>query len=467
MDQHSSKGKNQGQTLSERFDSLASQNGLKDFGKQDFLQLIAHHRDEENWEEALHVSEAALRIHLLDAEFLGEKADLLLEQHRAEEAMEILPLLEQIGADEIRVSCLRAKALFQNGDIELARILLGEVRQFAPKSKLPEILLLEASLLNKLDLKVEAYMALKEVLLVDPRNRTALERIWLASESSRNQKDSLSLHQSILDKDPYNALAWFNSGQALYYLLRFEEALEAFEYAAMIESDFKLSYAFAAEVSLAIGQPKRALKSLYDIMQRTTPDAGLLKLAGQAYMALENTAKARQYYLHARNLDPLDDELYAQLGKIYMLEGKPGIAARYFERAVNLDDRNEEYLIELARAWKTEGRAAEAEACFVRATEVAPEVPEPWIHYAEYQWDLEAFQSILDLTEEAMEHTWGAGICFIRAAALFRLGLRKEALRTMEEALEEHYEEHAVFFRYLPEYRNDKDIRAILRYFAA
>lgn len=466
MDQHSAKGDQQGKTLAERFEQLAREKDLKTLRKQDFLQLIAHHRGEENWDEALTVSEAALRIHILDVELLYEKADLLLEQQRSDEAMEIIPLLEQVGADEIRISCLRAKALFQGGDIELARILLGEVRQYAPKSKLPEILLLEASLLNKIDLKQEAYLALKEVLLLDPRNRTALERIWIASESSRNQKDSLALHQQILDKDPYNALAWFNSGQALYFLLRFEEALEAFEYAAMIEPGFKLAFAYAAEVSLAIGQPKRALKSLYDIMQRTSPEAGLLKLSGQAYLALENHSKARQYFLHARNLDPLDDELYSQLGKIYMIEGKPAIAARYFERAVNLDDRNEDHLIDLARAWKSEGRTAEAEACFVRATEVAPEVPEPWLHYAEYQWEIEAYDAILDLTEEALENTWGAGICYIRAAALFRLGRKKEALRAMEEALEEHYEEHATFFRYLPDYREDKDIRAILRYFA-
>lgn len=468
MDQHSGNDNpRKGKSLAQRFEALAGEKDFKTLGKQDFLQLIAHHRGEENWEEALSVSEVALRIHILDVELLSEKADLLLEQQRPDEAMEIIPLLEQVGADEIRVSCLRAKALFQSGDIELARILLGEVRQFAPKSKLPDILLLEASLLHKIDLKQEAYQALKEVLLIDSRNRLALERIWLASESSRNQRDSLALHQRILDKDPYNALAWFNSGQALYFLLRFEEALEAFEYAAMIEPNFKLSFAYAAEVSLAIGQPKRALKSLYDIMQRTSPESGLLKLSGQAYLALENHAKARQYFLHARNLDPLDDELYSQLGKIYMIEGKPGIAARYFERAVNLDDRNEDYLIYLAGAWKSEGRTAEAEACFVRATEVAPEVPEPWIHYAEYHWESEAYDAIIELTEEALENTWGAGLCFIRAAALFRLGKRKEALRTMEEALEEHYEEHAMFFRYLPEYRDDKDVRAILRYFAS
>ena len=55
--------------------------------------------------------------------------------------------------------------------------------------------------------------------------------------------------------------------------------------------------------------------------------------------------------------------------------------------------------------------------------------------------------------DEALENTWGAGLYFIRAAALFKLGKRKEALRNMEEALEEGYEEHAVFFKYLPDYR--------------
>jgi tetratricopeptide (TPR) repeat protein len=464
--QHSN-SENTLEILANRFELLSNEDQLHLFGKQDFIQLIQLHREEDNWADALALCETALQIHLLDTELLSQRADLLIEQKRPEEALEVLALLEQVNADETLTACIRIRALFQLGEVELARVMISELKLNAPESRMVEILHLEATMLSKCDLKEEAYQTLKLILQRDGKNRPALEKIWLASESTRNQKDSLAFHLQLINKDPYNGLAWFNAGQAYYYLLKYEEALEAFEYAGMIESQFSLTFCYAAEVALAIGQPKRALKNLYDILQRTSPEAGILKLMGQSYQALQNTVKARQYYLLARNIDPMDDEVYFQLGKIYMLECKPAIAARYYERAVNLDDRNEDYMIELAEAWVAEGRNAEAEACYVRATETAPEIPEPWIRFAEYQFRQEAYDSILSLTDEALENTWGAGLYFIRAAALFKLGKRKEALRNMEEALEEGYEEHAVFFKYLPDYRTDKDIKAILRYFAS
>lgn len=451
--------------LVDRFAHLRDQEQLHLFAKRDFLDLIEHHKGQMEYAEALTVSDFALTIHLLDAELLMLKTDLLLENKRPQEALAMMSLLEKVCPDEISILCLRARAMFQLDENELARALLAGAKSWAPTSRMAEILLLEASLLQRTGEKEEAYQRYKEILTLEPRNRTALEKIWLASESSRNQKDSLAFHLVIIDRDPYNGMAWFNCGQAYYYLLRYEEALEAFEYAGMLEPQFSLAFCYAAEVALAIGQPKRALKNLYDILQRSH-DPGILKLMAQSYQALQIPGKARQYFLQARNLDPLDDDTYYQLGKIYMHEGKPSIAARYFERAVNLDDRNEEYMLALAEAWYQEGRTGEAEACMVRATEIAPEIPEPWIRYALVHWQREDWDGTLHILEDALEHTWDSGIYYLMAAAQIKKGQRKEAFRSLEEALGEGYESHDVFFTYLPDMKQDKDVKAILRYFA-
>jgi len=453
-------------TLISSYESLAKNGQLDRMNKTDILILIAHFREEDSWSEALRLSEEALAIHRMDKELLTHQIEILLEYKRPGEAMEQLAVLEQAGGDEITCTCLRIKAMTQMDEVEMARVLLPELKYRAPQNRMTEIHLLEAQVHARSGDQDAAYHSYKEVLRIEPRHRTALERIWLASESSRNQKDSLQFHQELIDQDPYNGMAWFNAGQAYYYLLRYEEAMEAFEYAGLLEPHFKLTFCYAAEVALAIGDPKRALKSLYDIQQRIQPDGEILKQIAQAYQALENPAKARQYFLLARNLTPLDDEIYYQLGKIYMLEKKPSIAARYFERAVNLDDRNEDYMTGLAEAWLAEGKPAEAEACYVRATELAPELPESWSRYAQFKYNQEAYAEVIALLDEAVEHTWGASLYFIRAAAEFRLNQRKQALRSLEEALSEDMDEQEVLFTCAPELRNDKDVKAILRYFA-
>lgn len=452
-------------TLLTSYETLSKAGQLDRMSKSDILVLIAHFREEDDWNEALRLSEEALTIHRMDGELLTHQIEILLECKRPGEAMELLAILEQSGGDEITSACMRIKAMTQMDEVDMARVLLTELKYRVPKSRMAEIHLLEAQVCSRNGDQHAAYTAYKEVLKIQPRNRTALERIWLASESSRNQKDSLQFHLELIDQDPYNGMAWFNAGQAHYYLLRYEEAMEAFEYAGLLEPQFKLTFCYAAEVALAIGEPKRALKNLYDIQQRIEPDGEILKQIGQCYQAMENPSKARQYFLLARNLNPLDEEIYYQLGKIYMLEKKPGVAARYFERAVNLDDRNEDYITGLAEAWLADGKPAEAEACFVRATELAPELPESWVRYAEFKFSQGAYTEVITLMEEAIESTWGAGLYFIQAAAEFRMNKRKQALRSLEEALSEGVEEHEVLFTYIPELREDKDVKAILRYF--
>lgn len=452
--------------LEDKFQQLQQTNELHLFSRQEFMHLIHEYKDNESWPEALIISDLALSIHLHDADLLAEKIDILLSNKRPDEAMALLPLFERLSTDEVSYTCLRVRALHQMGDADMGRLLLEGVKQWAPTTRLPEIYLLEAGMLQKSGEHAQAYNLYKRILEMDPKNSAALNKIWLASESSKNQKDSLQFHQSLIDRDPYNGLAWFNMGQALYYLLKYEEALEAFEYAGVIEPQFNLTFCFAAEVALAIGQPKRALKNLYDVMQRNPHDPAVLKMTGQSYLALQNNVKARQYFLLARNLDPIDDEIYFNLGNIYMADDKPAIASRYFERAVNLDDRNESYVIALAGALVKEGRFQEAESCFVLATEVAPELPESWLPYAEFKFSAGDYASTLNIIEEALEYTWGAGLYFLRAAVLFNMNKRAEALRAMESALEDDYDTHESFFKYLPGYRQDKDVKAILRYFS-
>lgn len=449
-----------------QYEKLEGDNNLQQFQKQQFIDLTNALLNQEEYQRALIVCDDALQIYLMDADLLTIKAELLLLEQQPEEVLAVLELLEKNGDhDPFEASSLQARALCQQGEVELARALITGLKAVAPASKIKDLLLVEAAILSSSGHKDEAYQIFKEILLLDPRNQEALQKIWLASESTRNQRDSLQFHQMLLDRDPYNGLAWFNTAQAHYYLLNFEEALEAFEYAGMLEPQFKLTFCFAAEVALVIGKPKRALKSLYDIMQRTTPDAGMLKLSAQSYLALDNQAKARQYFLLARNLDPLDEEIYFEVGKIYMREGKAAIAARYFERAIQLDDRNEDFVIALAEAWKKEGLFAEAEACYIRATELAPELPELWIQYARTHWDNGDTDAVIHITDEALQYTWDPGIYYLRAAVFFVKGDRRQALMNMEEALQDGFDEREVFFTYLPDYRNDKDVKSIIRYF--
>lgn len=98
------------------------------------------------------------------------------------------------------------------------------------------------------------YQALRSALEWRPGHPEALEeRFGIAVEITRKYKESIVFHQALVDDHPYTALAWFNLGQALAYEAAYEDALEALEYAFLIDPAFEMAYREYIELCLNSG----------------------------------------------------------------------------------------------------------------------------------------------------------------------------------------------------------------------
>lgn len=430
-----------------------------------FASIIAQFHHTDDIDEAIAGFEEAIYKNKLTLAFMKKKISQLIENKIADLAVETSTLALQLNPEDRELQFFMVQACRLNENYSQALAILDTLKENASPKEVIEILNEEAAIYKLMQNAENTFVTLRRLLTLDPANEEALKEIWWSVEISKNYKESLKLHKSIIEKNPYSARAWYNMAHAEYYLHQYENAVKSFEYAFIIDEKFELAYRYCAEVCMLIGKYDQALKCYYELMEHTTPDAEGLKSIGLCYEKLNNLIKARKYYLLARNLDPMDDEIYYFLGNTYKSESQWRLAANYYERAISLHDRNEDYFMALAEAYEKCDENHKADLYFRRATEIGPEIPAPWVKYAEYYLKVGKAETALDILEEAEEYTAGAEIYYCKAGILFQQGEKFDAMENLGEALQIDFDMHTKIYEYLPSLKEDRDIKAIIKYY--
>ena len=430
-----------------------------------FANIITQFHHSDDIDEAIAGFEEAIFKNRLTLAFMKKKISQLIENKIAELALETSTLALQLNPNDRELQFLMIQACRLNENYSQALAILDTLKEDASPREVILILNEEAAIYRLMQNAENTFVTLRRLLTLDPHNEDALKEIWWAVEISKNYKESRKLHNAIVEKNPYSARAWYNLAHAEYYLHQYEKAIKSFEYAFIIDEKFDLAYRYCAEVCMLIGNYDQALKCYYDLMEHSTPDAEGLKSIGLCYEKLENLIKARKYYLLARNLDPMDDEIYFYLGNTYKSEAQWRLSANYYERAISLQDRNEDYFIALAESYEKCDESHKADLYFRRATEIGPEIPTPWVRYAEYYLNAGKPDDALEILLEAEEYTAGAEIYYCRAGILFQQGEKFDAMENLGEALQIDFDMHPKIFEYLPSLKGDRDIKAIIKYY--
>lgn len=430
-----------------------------------FAQIISEFHQNDDMEQAIAGFEEAIYKNRLTLAFMKKKISQLIENKIADLAIETISLASQLDPADRELHFLMVQACRVNEDYSRALDILDSLKEDATAREVIMILNEEAAIYKLMQNAESTFVSLRRLLTVDPNNEDALREIWWSVEMSKNYKESLKLHKIVIEKNPYSARAWYNLAHAEYYLHQYDNAIRSFEYAYIIDAKFELAYRYCAEVCMLTGKFEQALKCYYDLMEHAVADADALKSIGLCYEKINNMIKARKYYLLARNLDPMDDEIYFNLGNTYRTDGQWQLAANYYERAVSLQDRNEDYFISLAEAYQHCGENHKADLFFRRATEISPEVPAPWVRYAEFYFKGGNTSKALEILLEAEDSTAGAELYYCRAIILFSLGEKFDAMENLGEALQIDFDMHKILFDYLPELKEDREIKAIIKYY--
>jgi|JI102314A1RNA_FD_contig_31_7074733_length_1462_multi_13_in_0_out_0_1 tetratricopeptide (TPR) repeat protein len=431
-----------------------------------FLQLLEYYEDEYLFDKALEVVDYAIAQYKYRSEFYIIKARLLLSKTKVKDCLALLEIAENIAPFEREISIIRARAHAINKDFTAAHSILDDLKLGATKSDSVDILIAESFIYEHMKDYNAMYDALSNAVLIDTKNEEAMERIWISAELSRRYEDSVQLHLTIIDKDPYNYQAWYNLGHGYNCIWEYEKAIDALEYSFIINPEFESGYLDCADTCLQIRNYEKALEIYIEANNKFGPNNELMVNIAHCYIYLNRIGIAKQWLLKAIKLDGYNDEAYFLLGECYSRDQVWYNAINAYHKAIELENRREEYYLGLAKAYLAVEDYNKATVNFQMATQTGPEDTLYWKEYICFLIKMGLHDEAIQVLDEAEDHTYGPDLLYCRAVTEYFLKNKVDCLELLEEALMEDYDQHTLIFEIAPELKLDKEINSMIKYFA-
>jgi len=448
----------------ERHNKLGS---MPSFGENEYLSLLDHYEQENNIENALNIIDQAISQHKTSGLLHLRKARLLLYIKEIDKVFESLNRAEMFGYSNFEISLMRVQAHCAKEEYSVAKELLAnmKIKCFHIPEQISQVNSMEAFVFDRTGEYDRMFEALKDAILEDPKNLDALSRVYHCVSMSQKFEESAILHRKVVDIEPYSFMAWFNLAHACYAIGEYKEALEAFDYAIVINDKFELAYLDYAEFCYSLHMWDKALPLYLKLLELIDADEELLCRIGECLERLGEYEKAKLYLYRALALNPKAPETYFHIGQCYAQQGIWESSLHFYKQAAKLSPERDDYLAALAKNHVQLGFPMRAIPLFKKAMTLGPEIGSYWSGLAQIFISRNKINAALELLEEANEHTYSADLLYVQAACQFIKKDKTTAMDTLREGLLEDYNLHQLLFDICPNLKEDKDVKAIIRYY--
>jgi len=431
-----------------------------------FFKLIGYYEGEREFDKALDVAKLALEQFKYRSDFYIIMARVLLKLNAVEDCLEHLEKAQTIAPFENEIIILKVRALALSGEYDAAFHNLQTLKDTALEGDLVDVYLCEAEINAEMNNHTERFDALKKAVLLDNNNKEGLEKFWVATELSKKYFECADFMSKIIDRNPYNSLAWYNFGHSLSFTGEYEKAIDALEYSFIVNPDFEEGYIDCADLCCQIKDFDRALNIYEEAISIFGEDNDLLINIAECQMYLNKTKACKTNLYKAIKQDPYNDEVYFFLGECFSKEEKWYSAINAYHKAIEIEDGVGEYYIGVARAYVAVEDYNKATVNFHLAVSDGPEQTHFWMEFASFLMKLGLHEEAIQILDEAEEYTFGADLLYCRAMANFFLKNKKDGLEYLKEALLEDYSLHTIIYTLAPELEVDKEIRSMILYYA-
>ena len=451
--------------LARRYQRSAGTGDRLGFDEGAFLEIVAHYRERHMFDEALKVADSGLQHFAYSAELYVAKAGVLAALHVYEYALETLQLAETYRAGLPDICLYRARVLTGLGRHDEAFAQLDRLDDLDDPGLRSRRSVAEAMVFEQMRRYSDMYFFVVQALREDAANAEALDLLWIATELTSRHAETAALCEDLIAADAYASRAWYNLGHARYALGETIAALEAFEYAYLIDPRYEFAYREAGEICYETGQYQRAV-DLYEVMlEYVSGDNDVLLRLGQCYLHTGAHTQARLCINRVLTRVPEHDEALYYRGRCYAVEGRWPLAVQTYRHAADLNPRDERYTAALATALERVGDVRGAEAAFAKTCETAPEIATHWLTYVSFLLREGRPLDALRVIGEASDHAYAPELRYATVATYLALGREAQGLRELAEVLPDEFDAHESLYAIAPHLREHDLVQQVVRCF--
>ncbi len=275
----------------------------------------------------------------------------------------------------ISLKLVQIDLLIQDQKIDLAQHLLERLEMIAPSND--QVFLQKAVILSQKSKHKEAIESLKQALAItdDPNDvwsMIGMEYLFLEDYSRalnsfikcieveyddysslynvvycfdmlEQHKEAIDYLENYIEKDPYCEVAWHQLGLQYFYVKNFRKALQAFDYAILIDEYFIGAYLEKGKTLEELGEYKEAIKYYEKSISIEEGSSFAYLRIGKCYEIIGNKKQALKYYNITVKEDPLLDKAWMALTDLYINDGNYEKALYFINKALQIDSENTLY----------------------------------------------------------------------------------------------------------------------------
>lgn len=420
----------------QRYENLRKGRGSSYLEEEAFEKIIEYFETQEQYIKAFQAVEIATEQFPYSAVLVIKKADLLLSKRRYEEALDLLEQAAILDNNNIDIYILKTEAFLALDRQEEAVALLNEALEFFEGEDKIDLLFELADVYDDYEDFDKVFDCLKEILLQEPENEEALYKICFWTDYTGRNAESIELHKKIIDEFPYNELAWFNLGAAFQGIKLYEKAIDAYQYALVIDEKMDYAYRNIGDAYIRLRKYKDAIEHLEKVLELSKPEDVIYEAIGYCYEKMKNYAQARFYYRKASHLNPEVSYLSYKIAFTYYKEEKYELCIKQLDTALKLKRNKAEYNILMGDCKMKLGFEKEAIQYFSNVVRLKPRSAIGWEALIKCLYDAGYYDEALKQVHNAGQMTKDKPVfTYYKALLYFVQGKKKEALIHLEEAL--------------------------------
>src|SRR5918993_2553871 len=358
--------------LLKHYDNLRSGRSAMFLEEEAFEKIIDWFDDQEETARALEAAEMSLEYWPFSSSLLLRKADLLLQTRKYHEALEIVEKAELLDSNDVNLYILKTDAYLALDMQDKAVALLEEAITHFEGDEKTELLFELADVYDDYEEFDKVFDCLLLILKAEPTNEEALYKICFWTDFTGRNEESIRLHRRIIDEHPYNELAWFNLGAAYQGLKLYEKAIDAYQYAIVIDEKFDYAYRNIGDAYIRLRKYREAIEALEKVLELSKPEEVIYEAIGHCYDRLRNYAQARFHYRKASHLNPDDSKLFYKIACTYYNEGQWASTVKQLESALKIHRHQFEYNLLMGEAKFQLTQIKEAIQYFSNAVRIKP-----------------------------------------------------------------------------------------------
>ncbi|GIV33995.1 MAG: hypothetical protein KatS3mg031_1530 [Chitinophagales bacterium] len=449
------------------FEEMEKTQGSLFLDESSFEQLIEYYEQKLSNDKAARVVDLAIMQYPYSAYFLIKKAQYFFDMRQFDQALELLERAEIYDPQDMQIYLLRSDIYVWMEDYKKAASSIERALSICEPEDKADLYLELADVYEEWEQYDQVFECLKKTLSYESANEEALNRLWFCVEFTEKYQESIQLHTALIEKDPYNYLAWFNLAHAYSGVGEYEKAVEAFEFVIAINEEYEYAYKDCGDVLFKMEEYRKAIEFYRNGLDASRPSKEILFNIAECYEAMEEYAKARNYYRKALNLDPQFHEALFRIGMCYQAEEKWSNAVLSFERCVRIKDDDPDYLEALADCYYEQGDLDSAMELYHKVLDIRPGVKETWLSLARTMMESGIYAEAFRLLDEASEEFDApADILYVKSAYHYLLGNKKESLLNLEHALLKDKSLYAMLFDIAPLMEADFAVQQVINQYS-